>query len=59
MEAAGRPDDEIAADVPHVLELVDLTEKAWSFPSELSGGERQRVAIGRAIVNPARRVVGR
>ena len=51
MEAAGRTDEEIAADVPHVLELVDLTEKAWSFPSELSGGERQRVAIGRAIVN--------
>lgn len=51
MEAAGRADDEIAADVPHVLDLVDLTEKAWSFPHELSGGERQRVAIGRAIVN--------
>jgi cell division transport system ATP-binding protein len=51
MEASGRADDEIAADVPHVLELVDLAEKAWSFPHELSGGERQRVAIGRAIVN--------
>lgn len=51
MEAAGRTDEEIAADVPHVLELVDLSEKAWNFPRELSGGERQRVAIGRAIVN--------
>lgn len=51
MEAAGRGDEEIAADVPHVLELVDLSEKAWNFPRELSGGERQRVAIGRAIVN--------
>ncbi len=51
MEAAGRADDEIAADVPHVLELVDLADKAWNFPRELSGGERQRVAIGRAIVN--------
>ncbi len=51
MEASGRTDEEIAADVPHVLELVDLTEKAWNFPRELSGGERQRVAIGRAIVN--------
>ncbi|MBU6310867.1 ATP-binding cassette domain-containing protein [Patescibacteria group bacterium] len=51
MEAAGRADEEIAADVPHVLELVDLTEKAWNFPKEMSGGERQRVAIGRAIVN--------
>ncbi|MBP6945752.1 MAG: Uncharacterized protein Greene07147_886 [Parcubacteria group bacterium Greene0714_7] len=51
MEASGRSDDEIAADVPHVLELVDLADKAWNFPRELSGGERQRVAIGRAIVN--------
>lgn len=51
MEASGRADDEIAADVPHVLDLVDLADKAWNFPSELSGGERQRIAIGRAIVN--------
>jgi cell division transport system ATP-binding protein len=51
MEAAGRGDDEIAADVPHVLELVDLADKSWHFPNELSGGESQRVAIGRAIVN--------
>ncbi len=51
MEAAGRTDEEIAADVPHVLDLVDLADKAWNFPHELSGGERQRVAIGRAIVN--------
>jgi cell division transport system ATP-binding protein len=51
MEASGRTDDEIAADVPHVLDLVDLADKAWNFPHELSGGERQRVAIGRAIVN--------
>ncbi len=51
MEAAGRSDEEIAADVPHVLELVDLGRKANSFPKELSGGEKQRVAIARAIVN--------
>lgn len=51
MEAAGRSDEEIASDVPHVLELVDLGRKIWSFPQELSGGEKQRVAIARAIVN--------
>lgn len=51
MEAAGREEDEIEADVPYVLDLVDLREKMWSFPNELSGGERQRVAIARAIVN--------
>ena len=50
MEAAGRTDSEIASDVPHVLELVDLSHKIWNFPHELSGGEKQRVAIARAIV---------
>ena len=51
MEAAGRIDEEIESDVPHVLELVGLGKKIWSFPHELSGGEKQRVAIARAIVN--------
>jgi len=51
MEASGREDDEIAADVPHALDLVDLSEKMWNFPNELSGGEKQRVAIARAVVN--------
>lgn len=51
MEAAGRTDEEIEADVPHVLDLVDLGKKIWNFPHELSGGEKQRVAIARAIVN--------
>ena len=51
MEVAGKTDEEIASDVPHVLELVDLSNKAWNFPRQLSGGELQRVAIARAIVN--------
>ncbi|MCB9812153.1 cell division ATP-binding protein FtsE [Candidatus Nomurabacteria bacterium] len=51
MEANGRPDAEIAENVPYALALVDLEDKAWNFPNELSGGEKQRVAIARAIVN--------
>jgi len=51
MEMSGRCDEEVCSDVPHVLELVDLTHKAYNFPHELSGGEKQRVAIARAIVN--------
>ena len=51
MEVAGRNDVDIASDVPHALELVDLGHKMWNFPCELSGGERQRVAIARAIIN--------
>jgi cell division transport system ATP-binding protein len=51
MEAAGRTDDEIASDVPYILSLINLSEKAMHFPDQLSGGEKQRVAIGRAIIN--------
>lgn len=57
MEAAGRTDEEIEADVPHVLELVNLGNKIWNFPHELSGGEKQRAAIARAIVNQPEIVV--
>ena len=51
LEVAGKSDEDIQADVPHVLELVGLGDKIWSFPNELSGGEQQRTAIARAIVN--------
>ena len=51
MEAVGRTDDEIKSDVPYILELVNLADKAHNFPGQLSGGEKQRIAIGRAIVN--------
>ena len=51
LEVGGKSDEDIAGDVPHVLELVGLSDKLWSFPRELSGGEQQRVAIARAIVN--------
>src|SRR5665213_2048707 len=49
LEVAGRSDEDIQADVPHVLDLVGLSDKIWNFPHELSGGEQQRVAIARAI----------
>lgn len=51
LEVAGKNDEDIRADVPHVLDLVGLADKIWSFPRQLSGGEQQRVAIARAIVN--------
>lgn len=51
MEAAGKSDEDIATDVPHVLELVDLAHRMMHFPTQLSGGEKQRLAIARAIIN--------
>lgn len=51
MEAVGKSDLEIASDVPHVLELVDLGHRMHHFPSQMSGGEQQRLAIARAIIN--------
>ena len=51
MEAVGKTDAEIASDVPHVLELVDLSHRLTHFPSQMSGGEKQRLAIARAIIN--------
>mgnify|MGYP001618830622 FL=1 len=51
MEVAGKDDMEIKEDVPQVLSLVGLEDKAKQFPYQLSGGERQRVAIGRALVH--------
>lgn len=51
MEATGKSDEEIASDVPHVLALVDLSDRMSHFPHQLSGGEKQRLAIARAIIN--------
>ena len=41
----------IRRQVPMVLSLVGLSQKAKMYPNELSGGEQQRVALARAIVN--------
>ena len=51
MEVIGATDEEIARDVPEVLEIVGLTDRAFNLPAELSGGERQRAAIARALIH--------
>jgi phospholipid/cholesterol/gamma-HCH transport system ATP-binding protein len=44
------PENEVAAKVAHVLELVDLPGTEDKKPSELSGGMRKRVGLARAII---------
>ena len=51
LEIIGESGRTIKKRVPEVLELVGLSDKLNSYPSELSGGEGQRLAIARAIVN--------
>jgi cell division transport system ATP-binding protein len=51
LEAIGRSRQSIRTQVPAILELVGLQEKAKNRPDELSGGEQQRVSIARAFVN--------
>lgn len=53
LEVSGVSNREIKRAVPKILQLVGLSEKMHSYPSELSGGEKQRTAIARALVrNP-------
>ena len=51
MEVMGAEEGEIKRDVPEVLEIVGLTDRAESFPAQLSGGERQRAAFARALIH--------
>ncbi len=51
MEVLHRTPRQIRKQVPQILSLVGISDKAHKFPEELSAGEQQRVAIARAIVN--------
>ncbi|MCF6097532.1 methionine ABC transporter ATP-binding protein [Thermovorax subterraneus] len=49
LEIAGFDRKTINEKVENLLNLVGLSDKAKSFPSQLSGGQKQRVGIARAL----------
>lgn len=51
LKYTGLSKKEIEARVDELLDLVDLADKKYVYPSQLSGGQKQRVAIARALSN--------
>ena len=51
LEIAGVPKAERKAKVAELIDLVGLTGREKSYPSQLSGGQKQRVGIARALAN--------
>ena len=53
LELAGVKKDAARERARELLELVNLSDRAQSYPSQLSGGQQQRIAIARALaMNP-------
>lgn len=51
LEIAGVKRQDADKRVKELLQLVELEDKAKSYPSQLSGGQKQRVAIARALAS--------
>ncbi len=51
MEIVEASPKDIRRQVPMILSMVGLSDKAKMYPDELSGGEQQRVSVARAIIN--------
>lgn len=51
LEIAGVPKKEAKERAMELLKLVDLEDRAHSYPSQMSGGQKQRVGIARALAS--------
>ena len=54
LEIAGVPKAEAKKRAEKLIEMVGLSDRVKSYPSQLSGGQKQRVAIARALATEPR-----
>ncbi len=57
MEVVGHSSRTIRREIPTVLSMVGLSDKANNYPNELAGGEQQRIAIARAVANKPKVII--
>ncbi len=57
MEITHRRKKRIQHQVPKVLDIMGIKNKANKYPDELSAGEQQRVAIARAFINKPKIII--
>jgi len=50
LRVLGKEEEEINKEIPKILKLVGLEERANLFPSQLAGGELQRAGLARAVI---------
>lgn len=50
LRVLGKEEEEINKEIPKILKLVGLEERANLFPAQLAGGELQRAGLARAVV---------
>jgi len=50
LEVSDATVEEINEQVPEILEIVGMSDKAAKYPRQLSGGEQQKICLARALV---------
>ena len=50
LRVLGKDEKKIAKEIPKILKLVGLEERAHLFPAQLAGGELQRAGLARAVI---------